>query len=235
VRIVVGHCARLLSGVRAMRAAVDAGSLGKITQVETNFSNDRGLRLTRDDWRWYSKSAPGGSLSQIGVHQFDTLRYLGGDIAAVSASAGRHSPAGAEVEDQWIVTVQFADGKLGTVISSWTSPGTFNVKATGLDALMFYDIDQTHWAKPERLHENATLYLQPRGTGPAERQALAVQPGNMYRDELDMFADSVIQNAACELSAANGCQAVAAVYAAITSTKEGGRSVALSEIVDAAR
>ena len=96
------------------------------------------------------------------------MRYLGGDIAAVSASAGRHSPAGAEVEDQWIVTVQFADGKLGTVISSWTSPGTFNVRATGLDALMFYDIDQTHWAKPERLHENATLYLQPRGTGPAE-------------------------------------------------------------------
>ena len=235
VRIVVGHCARLLSGVRAMRAAIDAGTLGKITQVETNFSNDRGLRLTRDDWRWYSKSAPGGSLSQIGVHQFDTLRYLGGDIAAVSASAGRHSPAGAEVEDQWIVTVQFADGKLGTVISSWTSPGTFNVRATGLDALMFYDIDQTHWAKPERLHENATLYLQPRGTGPAERQALAVQPGNMYRDELDMFADSVIQNAACELSAANGCQAVAAVYAAITSAKEGGRSIALSEIVDAAR
>ena len=147
VRIVVGHCARLLSGVRAMRAAIDAGKLGKVSQIETNFSNDRGLRLSRDDWRWYSKSAPGGSLSQIGVHQFDTLRYLGGDIAAVSASAGRHSPVGAEVEDQWIVTVHFADGKLGTVISSWTSPGTFNVRATGLDALMFYDIDQTHWAE----------------------------------------------------------------------------------------
>ena len=58
VRIVVGHCARLLSGVRAMRAAIDAGTLGKITQVETNFSNDRGLRLTRDDWRWYSKARP---------------------------------------------------------------------------------------------------------------------------------------------------------------------------------
>jgi predicted dehydrogenase len=235
VRIAVGHCARLLGGVRAMRAAIDAGALGKVTQVETNFSNDRGLRLSRDDWRWYSKSAPGGSLSQIGVHQFDTLRYLGGDIAAVCASAGRHSPVGAEVEDQWIVTVHFADGKLGTVISNWTSAGTFNVRATGLDALMFYDIDQTHWARPERLHENATLYLQPRGKGPAERQTLAVPPGNMYRDELDMFADSVTQNAACELSAANGCQAVAAVYAAITSAKEGGRSVALTEILDAAR
>lgn len=235
VRIVVGHCARLLSGVRAMRVAIDAGTLGKISQIETNFSNDRGLRLTRDDWRWYSNSAPGGSLSQIGVHQFDTLRYLGGDIAAVSASAGRHSPVGAEVEDQWIVTVHFADGKLGTVISSWTSPGTFNVRATGLDALMFYDIDQTYWAKPERLHENATLYLQPRGKGPAERQALSVPPGNMYRDELDMFADSVVRDSDCELSAANGCQAVAAVYAALTSAVEGSRSVSLREIVDAAR
>jgi predicted dehydrogenase len=235
VRIAVGHCARLLSGVRAMRAAIDGGKLGKVSQIETNFSNDRGLRLSRDDWRWYSKSAPGGSLSQIGVHQFDTLRYLGGDIRAVSASAARHSPVGAEVEDQWVVTVRFADGKLGTVISNWTSAGTFNVRATGLDALMFYDIDQTHWARPERLHENATLYLQPRGKGPAERQALAVPPGNMYRDELDMFADSVMQNVTCELSAANGCQAVAAVYAAITSAKEGGRSVALSAIVDAAR
>ncbi len=235
VHIVVGHCARLLTGVRAIRAAIDAGALGKISQIETNFSNDRGLRLSRDDWRWYSKSAPGGSLSQIGVHQFDTLRYLGGDIAAVSASAGRHSPVGAEVEDQWIVTVHFADGKLGTVISNWTSPGTFNVRATGLDALMFYDIDQTHWASPERLHENATLYRQVRGKGPAERQALAVPPGNMYRDELNMFADSVMQNADCELSAANGCQAVAAVYASLTSAKEGCRAVTLSEIIDAAR
>jgi predicted dehydrogenase len=235
VHIVVGHCARLLSGVRAMRAAIDSGSLGKISQLETNFSNDRGLRLSRDDWRWYSKSAPGGSLSQIGVHQFDTLRYLGGDIAAVSASAGRHSPVGAEVEDQWIVTVHFSDGKLGTVVSSWTSPGTFNVRATGLDALMVYDIDQTHWASPERLHENATFYRQARGKGPAERQALPVPPGNMYRDELDMFADCVARNADCELSAANGCQAVAAVYAALTSAKEGSRAVTLNEIVDAAR
>lgn len=235
VRVVIGHCARLLTGVRAIRQAIDAGTLGKVTQIEATFSNDRGLRLTPNDWRWYSASSPGGSLSQIGVHQFDTARYLGGDIAAVSASAARHSPAGAEVEDQWIVTVHFADGKLGTVISSWTSPGTFNVRATGLDALMVYDIDQTHWANPERLHENASLYVQARGKGPADRQAVAVPPGNMYRDELDMFADSVTRGVDCELSAANGCQAVAAVYAALKSAQEGSRLVALKEIIEAAR
>jgi len=231
VRVVVGHCARLLTGTRAIRQAIDEGRLGRLTQIEANFSNDRGLRLTPQDWRWYSASSPGGSLSQIGVHQFDTLRYLGGDIAAVSANAARHSPVGAEVEDQWIVAVRFADGKLGTVISSWTSPGTYSVRATGLDALMVYDIDQTHWASPERLHENATLYRQARGKGPADRQALPVPSGNMYRDELELFADSVIAGTECELSAANGCQAVAAVYAALKSAHEGGRAVALGEII----
>ena len=235
VRIVVGHCARLLAGIRAIRSAIDAGKLGKLSQIEANFSNDRGLRLTPQDWRWYSASAPGGSLSQIGVHQLDTLRYLGGDIAAVSAGAARHSPVGAEVEDQWIVTAHFADGKLGTVISSWTSPGTFNVRATGGDALMFYEIDQTHWPTAERLHENATLYLQARGKGPADRQALPVPAGNMYRDELELFADSVASGKQSELSAANGCQAVAAVYAALTSAKEGSRAVTLKEIIDAAQ
>jgi predicted dehydrogenase len=235
VRIVVGHCARLLAGVRTIRAAIDAGKLGKISQIEANFSNDRGLRLTPKDWRWYQESAPGGSLSQIGVHQFDTLRYLGGDIAAVSANAARHSPVGAEVEDQWIVAVHFADGKLGVMLTSWTSPGTYSVRATGADALMFYDINQTYWPTPERLHENATLYLQARGKGPAERQALSVSPGNMFRDELEMFADSVTMAKECELSAANGCQAVAAVYAALKSAREASRVVALSEIIAAAQ
>jgi predicted dehydrogenase len=235
VHIAVGHCARLLTGIRAIRQGIDAGNLGKVSQIEANFSNDRGLRLTPQDWRWYSERSPGGSLSQIAIHQFDTLRFLGGDIAAVSASAGRHSPAGAEVEDQWIVAVHFADGKVGTVISSWTSPGTFSVRATGADALMFYDIDQTHWAAPEMLHENATLYLQARGKGPGGRQAISVPAGNMYRDELKIFTDCVVRGSPCELSAANGCQALAAVYAALKSAKEGSRAVALGDIIDAAQ
>lgn len=231
VRIVIGHCARLLTGVRAIKAAIEAGKLGKVSQLEANFSNDRGLRLSAKDWRWYQESAPGGSLSQIGVHQFDTLRYLGGDIVAVSAGAARHSPVGAEVEDQWVVGVHFADGKLGAMISSWTSPGTFTMRATGLDALMYYEINQTYWPTPERLHEDATLYMQARGKGPADRQHIPVPPGDMFRDELEIFADSVASGRPCELSAANGCQAVAAVYAAIKSARERSRLVELSEIV----
>ena len=234
IRIVVGHCARLLAGNQLIRRAIDAGELGTVTQIETNFSNDRALRLHPGDWRWYSANSPGGPLSQMAIHQFDTLRYLGGDIAAVSASAARHSPVGAEVEDQWIVTVHFADGKLGTAVSSWTSAGTHNVRVTGTDALMFYDVDQTNWGVPERLHENATLYLQARGTGPGARRAIEVPVGNMFRDELELFADFAAQGGTCELSATNGCQALAAVYAALASAADGSRIVPLTEILEQA-
>jgi hypothetical protein len=100
---------------------------------------------------------------------------------------------------------------------------------------MFYEIDQTHWANPDRLHENATLYMQARGKGLAGRQSLPVPPGNMYRDELELFADSIVSGRDCELSAANGCQAVAAVYAALKSAGEGSRAVPLSEIIEMAQ
>jgi predicted dehydrogenase len=235
VQVVVGHCARLLAGNRLLRRMIDDGTLGVVTQVEANFSNDRGLRLTANDWRWYRAKAPGGSLSQIAIHQFDTLRFLGGDIAAVAASAARHSPVGAEIEDQWIVTVHFADGKLGTVVSSWTSPGTYSVRVTGLAAMTFYEIDQTNWSRPERLHEGATLYVQPRGAAPAGRKPVAVPPGDMFRDELDLFATAIRTSAPCELSAQNGCQALAAVYAAIRSAARGGAAVTLAEMLSEAQ
>jgi predicted dehydrogenase len=235
IRIVVGHCARLLSGNRLLREMIDSGQLGHVSQVEANFSNDRGLRLSPRDWRWYRASAPGGALSQIAIHQFDVLRFLGGDIATVSASSARHSPAGAEVEDQWLITVRFADGKLGTVISNWTSPGTYNVRVTGDAGLAFYEIDPKHWGEPDRLHENARLYVQRRGTGIDARLGIDVPPGNMFREELNLFADSIVLGGECELSAENGCQALAAVWASIQSAANAGAAVSLAEVLNKAR
>jgi predicted dehydrogenase len=233
VRIMVGHCARLLAGNRLMRHAVDNGSLGHVTQIEANFSNDRALKLSPHDWRWYRANSPGGCLSQIAIHQFDTLRFLGGDIAGVSAMAARHSPVRAEVEDQWMVAVRFADGKLGSVVSNWTSPGTYNVRVTGEAALMFYEIDQNHWAQPERLHESATLYLQPCSAGPGQRKNIRVPAGDMFRDELELFA-AAVNGRDCELSVANACHALGAVYAAIKSVERKGQEVLVSEIIAAA-
>jgi predicted dehydrogenase len=235
ITLVVGHCARMLAGNRAIACAIDDGDLGRLSHIEANFSNDRGLRLTPDDWRWYDAKAPGGPLSQIGIHQFDTLCALGGEIVAVCARSARLSPAGAEVADQWVVNLRFADGKLGSIVTSWTSPGNYSVRATGDRASWFYEIDQSLWSQPSRLHENAVLERQACGEGPGERARMPVSPGNMFRDELELFADAVSNGVAPELSAENGMRALAAVEAAIASDACGGAEVFLDEVIEAAR
>jgi len=234
VRIVVGHCARLLAGNRRLRVAVERGELGRISSIEASFCNDRGLRLTPQDWRWYQASAPGGCLSQIAIHQLDTLRAIGGPIDTIAARSARLASTGAEVEDQWMITVGFADGKLGSVLSSWTSAGRYEVRASGDSATMTYAIDQSLWSDAERLHEGAVLDRVERGSGHAARTGLDVAPGNMFREELELFAASARDNEPCELSAHNACLAVAAVDAAIASASDDGRAVRIDDVMVAA-
>src|SRR3974377_378702 len=52
VRIVVGHCARLLAGNRIMREAIDNGEVRHVSQIEANFSNDRALSVSPQTARW---------------------------------------------------------------------------------------------------------------------------------------------------------------------------------------
>lgn len=115
VTVTVGHSARLMAGIRKIRECIDAGELGRVAFMEANFSNERALELTPSAWRWYKNRAPGGPLSQLAIHQFDVLHYLGGEIVEASSVASKLSPVGAEVDDQSMTLLKFADGKVGYV------------------------------------------------------------------------------------------------------------------------
>src|SRR6478752_6974043 len=148
VTVTVGHSARLMAGVRRMREAIDAGELGRVGFIEANFSNERALELTPTMWRWYRDKAPGGPLSQLAIHHFDVVHYLGGEIVEASSMASKLSPVGAEVDDQSMTLLRFADGKIGYVGSSWTAPGVFTVRVSGSKGLMHYEIDFGTWDTP---------------------------------------------------------------------------------------
>ena len=80
ITVTVGHSARLMGGIRKIREAIDKGELGRVAFIEANFSNNRALELTPKTWRWYKDRAPGGPLSQLAIHMFDVLHYLGGEV-----------------------------------------------------------------------------------------------------------------------------------------------------------
>jgi predicted dehydrogenase len=61
----VGYSARLLTGTRRMKQAVDSGEIGTLCFMEANFSNERALEFTPDTWRCYKDKAFGGPISQL--------------------------------------------------------------------------------------------------------------------------------------------------------------------------
>lgn len=235
VTVTVGHSARLMAGIQQIHEAIDAGELGRVAFLEANFSNERALELTPTTWRWYKDRAPGGPLSQLAIHQFDVLHYLGGEVLEASSMASKLSPVGAEVDDQSMTLLKFADGKVGYVGSCWTSPGVFAVRVFGSKGLMHYEIDFGTWDTPDALHESSTLYIQRGKCGYASREVLKPRPSDMFQAELEMFAEACRTGRAGSLNAHNGNVALAIVYAALRSIERQGQAVRVAEVLDEAR
>jgi predicted dehydrogenase len=235
VSVTVGHSARLMAGIRIIRERIDRGELGRVAFMEANFSNERALELTPQTWRWYKDRAPGGPLSQLAIHQFDVLHYLGGEVSEVSSMASKLSPVGAEVDDQSMTLLRFADGKVGYVGSCWTAPGVFAVRVFGSKGLMHYEIDFGTWDTPHLLHQASTLYIQRGKDGWAKREEIPLPESDMFRAELEMFAGSCASGNANELTARNGNVAVAIVYAALKSIDRKGQAVRIADVLEEAR
>ena len=233
--MVVGHSARLLKGIQVIKDFIESGDIGRLSFVETNFSNERALTLTPDTWRWYKDRAPGGPLSQLAIHQFNILHYLAGEVDSVSSIASKLSPVGAEVDDQSMTTVKFKNGALGYVGSSWTSPGIFSVRAFCQKGLLHHELDFSSWDKPENLDKSSSLYIQKGVDGFGLREEIEIPPGNMFLDELDIFATACRTKKLDELTAYQGNVAVAMVMAALKSIDENGILISVDETLKKAR
>jgi predicted dehydrogenase len=149
--------------------------------------------------------------------------------------ASKLSPVGAEVDDQSMTLLRFADGKIGYVGSCWTSPGVFAVRVFGAKGLVHSETDFSTWDTPNKLHLSSSLYIQRGKDGYGKREDLAVPQSDMFSAELELFADSCRTGKANELTAHNGNVAVAVVNAALRSIEARGQYVRIDDVIDEAR
>lgn len=227
----VGHAARRLAGSREMKRWVDDGRLGAVTLAEANFSNERGLELTPQTWRWHADRSPGGSFIQLGVHHADNLQYLLGPVRSVTAHARRlHTKA--EIPDAVMSILEFESGALGYIGAGWASPGIYTLNLQGTKANLRYDLDFTHWDESHRADDYSTLHTQ--GYGESERSVVDLSRTDMFREQLEEFALAIRGEATIEVGAAEGLRALAIVHAALASSERNGVAVAVAEIVEAA-
>jgi predicted dehydrogenase len=74
----MGHERRWEPPIAQLLAGADAGELGRIHQIEANFSHDRFLALDRSNWRLKADHAPAGGMTATGIHLLDlSVRLLG--------------------------------------------------------------------------------------------------------------------------------------------------------------
>ncbi|MFM8394389.1 MAG: Gfo/Idh/MocA family protein, partial [Acidobacteriota bacterium] len=156
---IIDHELRFNPTWRRMKELVDAGFLGDLHHVIVNISS--GFRHSAQrPWNWWSqRSAGGGLLGALGSHAIDAVRWLFGEIEAVSSTVAtmiptRKDPVSGEnrpneTDDYCSLLVRFApqNGRVthGVIILSalYTSGGKNQITAVGSNGTLVMDGNET--------------------------------------------------------------------------------------------
>jgi predicted dehydrogenase len=213
-----------------MKQWIDDGTLGGVSMAEANFSNERGLELTPETWRWYLSKTPGGPLIQLGVHHADNLQYLLGPVAAVSAHT-RKLFTKSEVPDATMTVLEFESGALGYLGCGWASPGIYQIRLQGTKQNLMYDLDFTHWDEAHEADDHSSLVSQKYGE--QDRKPVDLPPTDMFREQLEEFALAARGQDTVEVQVDDAIRALVVVHAAIESNSQGGKAVEVGPFLDA--
>ncbi len=116
VPLLVGHILRFEPRYAAMQRVIEEGRIGTVQAIQSER-----IGVLAD------QRVLGGRTTiplYYGVHEFDLVRWYGGDIVKVSAerSRGVLEQHGYDVFDLYSATVRFASGAHGTVMLGWSLP-----------------------------------------------------------------------------------------------------------------
>lgn len=117
----MGHERRWDPPVAKMLEMARGGSLGRIQQVEGNFSHDKFTTLDKSNWRLNKKEAPVGGMTATGIHLTDLAAALLGpakDLRVSCESLSSKIPQG----DTMSVHIRFKGGGTAYVSASLAMP-----------------------------------------------------------------------------------------------------------------
>jgi predicted dehydrogenase len=117
----MGHERRWEPPIAVLLAKADAGELGRIQQIEANFSHDKFRSLDRSNWRLKADQAPAGGMTATGIHLLDlSVRLLGPaeSVLCICEQLSSDLPQG----DTVAAYVKFRGGGTSYVSASLANP-----------------------------------------------------------------------------------------------------------------
>ena len=118
---------RFYEPVQRMKRAIDAGKIGKpALGVFIQYSWRDAAYYASDPWRGKWDTEGGGVLVNQSPHQLDILLWLMGPASEVSGCWANLNHPTVEVDDTAVATIRFANGGLGSIVTSLSQkPGIY--------------------------------------------------------------------------------------------------------------
>src|SRR5213594_4614160 len=210
VVLAVGHQRRKQAASRALKRLIDEGAFGRVAQIEGNFSADYGFSstLTTRVWRGDRAEAPGGAMTNLGIHHVDTYQYLLGPIARATAFSRRVALTSVPIDDATSILFEFTSGTLGYLGTSW-------VHANRTAVIALHGTEAQAWSEAD----GTRLFLARRGV--PERTGVSLTPVDAVVEELAEFARCAREGAKPEVGGEEATANIAVLEAIVESIETG--------------
>ncbi len=208
--VAAGHNRRWLPPVVALKQMIDAGELGTILHVETNFSFNAVGRYTKEMWRVAPGESPAGGLAGSGIHHIDGIIHLMGPITQVYAvtTARVHD---IPLDDTTAVLFRLADGSTASLLTMTATAATYRIQVFGTKAKVEINgLAETRGSE--------TMAITPVTGDPELRR---FEPLDIERAELEAFARAIRGEQPFPITPAEILNGVAAFEAVSLSAERG--------------
>ena len=216
----MGHERRWEPPVAAMLEAARSGRLGRLLQVEANFSHDKFLSLTADNWRLNAAEAPVAGMTATGIHLTDLSAALFGaarDVRVSCENLGSEFPQG----DTMSAHIRFKSGGTAYISATLVTPFVSRFAVFGTKG--WIDIrDKAHVESPDGWIVTSAMTGTP-------ITVTEIPPAEPVRDNLVAFAKAVRGEEAYPITGDDLINNISILEAIIASAAQDGAVVNIKE------
>ena len=209
----MGHERRFEPPMADLLAAAVDGRLGRVLQIEANFSHDKFLTLDKANWRLDPHQAPAAGMTATGIHLTDlSCKLLGPakDVRVVCENLASEIPQG----DTLSAHIRFHSGGTAYVSASLATPFISRFAVFGTKGWIEIR-DKAHVEAPDGWVVTSAW------TG-SKITVQEVSPAEPVRDNLVAFADAVRGRIAYPITGQDMVNNIALLEAIVTSAGTGG-------------
>lgn len=208
VPFMVAHSDRFSPVSRKVRELVDSGRIGRVFLARASF--EYFPVISHRAWMGDKDKVGGGALNNSGIHFFDTLRFLLGDVQSVAAVQNL-TRSDMQGEDTSLVILSFRSGAIGEVMNSLAIKGVKGAR-TSLSL---------HGEKGSLVSDGAKVELRFPGDSEPAVEAFECAGHSGIVEEIGRFLTALRDGKPVPVSGEDGYMALAACMAAYESAAKG--------------